>query len=117
MMTTKGTLMIGIEYNGKTHTDFVLRPQIVRDSIEAVENERAQHNESYLGLCILSKQILSIGDIPEKDITPELLMDMYEVDLSIITEASRRLQKQQRTFRDEKQTPEKGYPCAVEDGL
>lgn len=113
----KGALTVGIEHGGKVHEEFVLRPQIVRDSIEAIENERANRNESYLGLCILGKQIESLGDIPKADITPELLMNMYEVDLAIISKAARRLQKRQRSFRDKAQAPEKDYPVTAKAGV
>lgn len=117
MITEKGTLAIGIEHGGKTHKEFVLKPQMVRDSIEAIENERARRNESYLGLCILEKQLEKLGDIPRKEVTPELLMDMYEVDLAIVSEASRRLQKRQRSFRCENSSSEKNHPCDAKDGL
>jgi phage FluMu protein gp41 len=101
MITEKGTLIIGIEYEGKIHKEFELRPQIVRDSIDAAEDDRAKRNDSYLGLCVLAKQIIKLGDIPKEKITAELLMNMYEVDLAVISEASRRLQKRLQSFRGE----------------
>jgi hypothetical protein len=103
-MNEKGTLLLGIEHEGKVHKEFELRPKFVSDSIDAIEDERAQRNESYLGLCILSKQIVRLGDIPKEKITPELLMSMYEVDMGTLTEASRRLENKQLSFRDADKT-------------
>jgi microcystin-dependent protein len=58
MITEKITLPDGIEYNGTMHRDMEIRPQKVRDSVEAMENERAQNNNAYLGLAMLAGQIL-----------------------------------------------------------
>ena len=117
MMTEKGSLIVGVEYNGKSHKDFILRPQLVSDSVDAVENDRARRNDSYLGLCVVSRQLEKLGDIPKEKITPELLMGMYEVDLAEISAASRRLQKKQRSFRDENTTDEKDRSGTAKAGL
>lgn len=100
MITEKGTLIVGVEFAGKIHKAFELRSALVRDSIEAVEEDaRAVKNESYMGLCLIAKQLLALGDIPKKEITPAMLMDMNEIDMAEITEANRRLQKRLRQFR------------------
>lgn len=100
MITEKGTLIIGVKIAGKIHKEFELRPALVRDSIEAVEEDaRAVQNESYMGLCLIAKQLLQLGDIAKKEITPAMLMDMNEIDMAEITEANRRLQKRLRRFR------------------
>jgi len=99
MITEKCILPIGVEYDGKVHCHVELRPSLVRDSIEAVEDERAQTNESYLGLTILSKQIVCLGTIPADKITPNLLMGMYEPDLVAIRNASERLRNRLYSFR------------------
>ncbi len=101
MITEKGTLIIGVEYEGKTHKEFELRPQLVSDSVDAVEDDRAKRNDSYLGLCILAKQIVKLGDIPKEKINAEMLMNMYETDLAVISDAARRLQKRLQSFRRE----------------
>lgn len=117
MITEKGTLIVGVDHNGMLHKDFILRPQLVSDSVDAVEDERARSNASYLGLCAISRQLQKLGDIPKEKITPELLMGMYEVDLAVISEASRRLQKKQRSFRGENKTAEKDRSGAAKAGL
>lgn len=99
MITEKCTLFIGIEHGEKTHRDMELRPQKVGDAITALENERARQNEGYLGLCVLARQIIRFGDIPADDITPELLMEIYEADMTVINDALRRLQVRQTSFR------------------
>jgi phage FluMu protein gp41 len=99
MITEKCALLVGIEHNGKVHFDVKLRPQKVGDAIEALENDRARNNDSYLGLCVLAKQMVQLGDIPAAEITPELLMELYETDMSVINEALRRLQVRLTSFR------------------
>lgn len=101
-MNEKGTLSIGIEFEGKAHKEFELRPQLVSDSVDAIEESvRAQRNDSYLGLCVLAKQLVKLGDIPKEKITPELLMPMYEVDLKVLMTASKRLESKLLSFRGE----------------
>lgn len=99
MITEKGTLVIGVEYEGKTYTDFELRPQIVADSVDAIEDEKAQRNDSYLGLIVVSRQLIKLGDIPKEQITAELLMGMQDIDMSEINDALKRLQAKQKSFR------------------
>lgn len=101
MMTETGTLPIGIEFEGKVHKDFTLRPQILRDSIDVMEDERAIKNESYFGICMLSKQIERLGEIPKEKITPDLIMSLTEVDGRVFMEAKEALEKRLLDFRKE----------------
>jgi hypothetical protein len=100
ILTEKGTLPVGVEHNGKLHRDFELRPQKVSDSIDALdEDERARKNDSYLGVVIVSKQLVKLGDIPKEAITPELVMDMCDVDMEEINDAMKRLKTRLLSFR------------------
>jgi phage FluMu protein gp41 len=99
MIKESGTLVIGVEHGGKVHKDFEMRPQLVKDSIDAMEDERAQTNQSYLGLVILSKQVTRLGDIPKEEITPEVFMEMHDIDLAEIHAASGRLAARLESFR------------------
>lgn len=99
MITEKGVLPIGVEYKGMVHRDFEIRPQLVRDSIDAVEDPRAMRNESYLGLAVITNQIIRLGEIPKEEITPELMLDMYDADLAEIQQATGRLQTRLKSFR------------------
>lgn len=103
----KGTLGVGVEYEGKNHKDFVLRPQIVRDSLEAMEDERAQKSNSYFGLCLLTKQIVKLGDVPYAKITPDLVMQLTDVDFEILVKAKEALESRLRSFLIQAGKPEK----------
>lgn len=101
MITEKGQLPVGVEYNGKTHKEFAMRPQKVRDSVEALEDQRAAKNDAYFGICIIAKQIEKLGDVPKKEITPELLLDMYDEDIKAVYAAKERLAEKLKSFRPE----------------
>ena len=101
MMTETGKLKVGVLMDGKRHLDFVLRPRLVRDSIEAQEDERAQSNVAYEGLVMTAKQLTKLGDLPKEKITPELLMEMHDIDMQQILEAAARLQVRLTNFRVE----------------
>lgn len=110
MIQEKDTLILGIEHGGKTHKGFTLRPAKVKDTILALqENEMAMTNDQYLGVCVLARQI-QIGDIPKADITPDMLMEVYQQDMAIITAANTRLKERIAGFRDKDQAPEETDP-------
>lgn len=99
MITQSDKLKVGVEVDGKVHLDFTLRPRLVRDSVEAQEDERAQVNPAYEGLVMTAKQLVQLGDLPKEKITPDLLMDMHDLDMQVILEAAAKLQGRLATFR------------------
>lgn len=101
MITEKITLLDGIEYDGVTHRDIEIRPQKVRDSIDAYDDDRARENDAYLGLAVLAAQVVSFGTIPKKNVTPELLMEMSEDDMAEINKGLARLRNRVKSFRTE----------------
>lgn len=100
-MNQQGILPVGIEVDGVLHREFELRPQKVRDSIEALKDERAQADESWLGLVLQCRQIVKLGTLKPEQITPELLIDLYEVDMQVLMEGAAKLRERLRTFRAE----------------
>jgi hypothetical protein len=117
MIKEKGILPVGVECDGKVHREFEIRPQLVGDSVDAMEDEKARGNDAYMGLVVLSKQLVRLGDIPKEKITAPLLMEMYDVDLAEMHSALGRLQKRLTSFRGEGKTPEKADSGADETGL
>ncbi|MCX5828763.1 MAG: hypothetical protein NTV58_12310 [Deltaproteobacteria bacterium] len=104
MLTEKGTLPIGVEYDGKTHKDFEIREQLVADSIAIYDDPdragRAVRNHAYAGVCLLAGQIVSLGEIPKEALTPELIMGMHDDDFEEIKAADKRLTERRNSFRD-----------------
>jgi len=104
-MTENGTLPCGVEYDGRIHRDYEIREQRVRDMVAVYDDPkvaiRAENNATFLGLCILAGQIVKLGTIPKEAITPELLLDMAQVDCNELSEASKRLEERRKTFRGE----------------
>ena len=117
MMTERGTLPVGVEFEGRQHREFELRPQIVRDSIEAMEDERAQKNKNYMALAVMARQVVRLGDIPKEKITAALLMEMYDQDLAAMAEAAGRLRQRMARFHGGDGGPEKIESGAPADGL
>ena len=109
MITQKGTLAVGIEQEGKVHKEFTIRPQTVGDSVEIMEGQyadRARKNDSFFGVCILARQIVSIGDIQGDHITPELVMSLTEIDYRELEKAREALARRLMSFRSEAETTE-----------
>jgi hypothetical protein len=103
MLTEKGTLPVGVEYNSETHREFEIREQLVSDSVsifdDPVQGVKAEKNIQYANLCITAKMIVSIGSIPKAEITPELLMNLLQSDFNEISLAEVRLKAKRESFR------------------
>jgi hypothetical protein len=103
MITEKGTLPIGVEYDGRLHRDFELRPQFVRDTVDVFEDpeagRRASRNSQFFAACLFAGRLIRIGDIPKEAITPDMVLDMDQDDYNEILLAARRLESHQATFR------------------
>ena len=106
MVTERGTLPVGVEHGGQVHRDYEVRPRLVRDSVEAMEDPRALKNESYAGVCLLARQIVRLGAIPKEEITPALLMEMYEEDLGELYRAAEEVARRLKSFRGEGERPQ-----------
>jgi hypothetical protein len=107
MFTEKGTLPIGVKYDGKRHKEFEIREQLVADSVDIFDDpargERAIKNPRYGELCITANMLLNIGTIPKDIITGDLLMLMHQADQNAISAAETRLAIKRSTFREEKE--------------
>lgn len=115
MITHKGTLPVGVKVDGVEHRDFELRPQLVRDSIEAVEDERAAQSDSIFGLALLAKQFLRLGTLDKSDITIDLLLDAYDADMKVLMEGAASLRERLKTFRDQDTAAEKVADTAAQN--
>lgn len=115
MLTEKGVLPIGVEFNGKVHRDFIIRPKKVKDSVEALDDPRAGKSDAFFGVCVMSRQVEKLGDIPKKDITADLLAEMYEEDFRALNAASERLAKRLASFRAETEKEQTADPGSAKD--
>ena len=112
-MNKDGMLPVGVEFEGVIHRDFMLRPEKVRDAIEAMEEEKSKTNNTYLYIATFSRQIEKLGDIPKESITTELLLEMTEVDFEELEKAKKALEQQLKSFRGEgKEVPDPGTASA-----
>lgn len=99
-----GKLSVGIEFAGKVHRDFVLRPLLVRDPIEILEeDERAARNDHYFNICLLARQIVKLGDIPKENITPDLVMSLLDIDFETLSNTKGAQVERLKSFRDEEE--------------
>jgi hypothetical protein len=94
-LTIEGALPVGLDFAGKTHKTFKLRPAKVRDTIEVTTEVGVDDNLKFM-LGILSRLLISLGDIPKENITSELLAELYDVDLAELQLAQEKLEKKLR---------------------
>jgi hypothetical protein len=58
-----------------------------------------------LGLLLQARQIVSFGSLEPEQVTPELLLDMYDVDMQVLMGGAAKLRERLKTFRDENKEP------------
>jgi hypothetical protein len=94
MFTETGTLTFGVMYNGVIHRDFEIRLQTVGDEIDTVKEVGSDIVDANFTVHLLARTLLRLGDIPEEEITPELLKDnlIYE-DYTALLQAARGVKK------------------------
>lgn len=109
----EGTLLFGVEYEGKVHRVFEIREQLVRDTVDIFENKeyggRAERSDSFFSVCVTARRLQKVGDIPKEAITPELLMSMRQEDFNEISAASKRMEEKRRRFRAAPETGQEDH--------
>lgn len=118
MLEEKGTLPLGIEYEGGVFRKFSLREQLVCDAVELFDSadaERAGKSDSFYGVAIMARR-LSVEGIPPEEITPALLMGMRQTDFNELAAADKRLEEKRRTFRGAAEAAAKAPDSTVKAG-
>ena len=83
MITERGQLMYGVEYEGKLHYDVEMRIVTIQDNIEALEEVGPQSGMRITD-AMLRRAIVSVEGIPKEALTPDFLRaeladDEYDV--------------------------------------
>jgi len=96
VITADGVLPIGLEFAGKMHSSFKIRPAKVRDTLDAIA-EVASDSGLKFYIAVLAKQLVELGDIPKEQITATLLAELFDVDLAAIQVVQENLEKKYQT--------------------
>jgi hypothetical protein len=59
---------------------------------------RAEKCDQFRSICYYAARLTKLGDIPKEEITPEMLLDMYDIDLGELVAAEGRLSQRLSTF-------------------
>lgn len=93
-----GLLPIGVERDGVSHREFTLRPGIMRDSVEAIEELGADAHPMRLNAALIARQLLQLGSLPLDDITTDLVLDLCDDDWAAVEAAREVLAKKQKAL-------------------
>lgn len=91
-LTVTGKLPIGIEVDGKVYKDFTIRPAILRDSCAAVEAVGATASHGTLRYATMAQRV-SFDELPQDQVTVELMMGLYDRDAVAIETAADEVEK------------------------
>lgn len=91
-LTQTGVLPIGVTVEGVVHREFTLKPAIVLDNIEAID-EVGSHNPVALQAAVMARQLTQLGTLKPADINYSLLCSMDPRDFNKLDEAAGELAK------------------------
>ena len=117
MITEKRTLKIGVEYKGQIYRELEVRPRLVKDLLAATNSPLYEQNKNSYELCCLAAQIVRLGDIPAKDITGELLLEMHADDFDVLAEAAEKARQRAASFRSAQEDDQKADAGADQAGI
>ena len=89
-LTEDGTLLVGVERDGKFHKDFTLRVATLEDVENAIEEAGPDASNARVSRHKWSYTMTRLGDIPPKEITADLLAGLAAEEFGILqrTEAA-----------------------------
>ncbi|EHT7346331.1 hypothetical protein KXR09_003931 [Escherichia coli] len=93
--THTGELSVGVEFNGILHKNFELRLPVMRDNGQALEETEERFQtvagfaaDYYYRCAVMAATLVRLGDIPQEELTAELLYDhMVPEDFEILKSA------------------------------
>ncbi len=78
-----------VDTSGTLHREGTMRLATARDEIEAVREPEVRQNEAYLTVLLLSRVVTRVGEV--KDVTPELIEELYAADFDHLQRLYERL--------------------------
>jgi len=67
-----------VDERGRVHREGVMRLATARDEIEPLRDVEVRQNEAYLGVLLLSRTVIRLGDVEE--ISPGVIEGLYAAD-------------------------------------
>jgi hypothetical protein len=80
-----------IDGSGQIHRHGEMRLALVLDEIEAVRDPRAQANEAFLPVVLLSRVVTQLGMVPA--INPQVIAGMFAIDLVYLEDLYERINR------------------------
>ena len=78
-----------VDATGQVHRDGLMRLATAQDEIQAVSDPRAQANEAYLPVVLLSRVVTRLGNLPA--VTPPVIEGLFAADLAYLEDLYLRL--------------------------
>lgn len=78
-----------LDVSGQIHREGSMRLAITMDEIQSVQDPRAQSNEAYLPVLLLSRVVTRLGDLP--DVTPQVIEKLFASDLAYLEDLYQRI--------------------------
>lgn len=80
-----------IDGSGQLHRRGEMRLALALDEIEAVRDPRAQENEAFLPLLLLSRVVTQLGTLPA--INPQVMAGLFAIDLAYLEDLYERINR------------------------
>lgn len=78
-----------VDSEGQLHRKGTMRLATALDEIEPLNDPRVQANEAYLVILLLSRVVISLGNVPA--VTPQVIEGLFASDLAYLQDVYQRL--------------------------
>jgi len=78
-----------LDSEGQLHRKGTMRLATALDEIEPLNDPRVQANEAYLVILLLSRVVISLGNVPA--VTPQVIEGLFASDLAYLQDVYQRL--------------------------
>jgi hypothetical protein len=85
-----------VDESGEIHRSGVIRLATARDEIMPLRDPRVRDNESYLTVLLLSRVVISLGQLPA--VTPGVIEGLFASDLAFLQDLYRRVNQEGHTL-------------------
>lgn len=84
-----------VDESGEVHREGIMRMATARDEIQPLRDPRVQDNEAYLTVLLLSRVVMSLGELSQ--VNAGVIEGMFAVDLAFLQDLYRRVNSEGHT--------------------
>ncbi len=87
-----------VDQDGNLHKEGTMRLATAMDEIEPLRDPRVRSNQAYLVIILLSRVIVGLGNLPDSQITTDVVENLFAPDLAYLQAFYRQIHEEGTTI-------------------